>query len=115
MKKPKVDIWDFLPPEANRAIDELGYSLLAAHGYDVTSADTNKAKRHDLKEAMKSKGEELRHAVFVDPQTGKILFWFELLQGSVLVERSRALQFVPIAKGEADGEGTDQAGPAPSA
>ena len=38
-----------------------------------------------------------------DPESGKILFWFELHRGGVLVERSRALQFVPSAKGETDG------------
>ena len=107
MKKRKLDIWDLLPPEASRAIDELGYSLLAAHGYDVTAADTDKAKRHALKVAMKAKGEELRHGTFVDPEAGKILFWFEFLQGGILMERSRAIQFVPVVKGEADGEGTD--------
>lgn len=102
-KKKKVNIWDLLPPEANRAIDDLGYALLAAHGYDVADANTSKAKRHDLKETMRAKGEELRHATLVDPESGKILFWFELHRGGVLVERSRALQFVPSAKGEADG------------
>ena len=114
-KKRKIDIWDLLPPDANRAIDELGYALLEKHGYDVTAADTDKAKHREVKEAMKAKGEELRHSTFFDPETGKILFWFELVRGGELVERTKALQFVPIVKGEADGEGTDQAGPAPSA
>jgi len=115
MRKRKVEIWDLLPLEANRAIDELGYSLLLKHGYDVADADASKAKRHDLKEEMKARGEELCHATLVDPKTGKILFWFELVRGGELLERTKALQFVPIVKGDADGEGTDQAGPAPSA
>lgn len=109
MKKRKLNIWDLLPPEANRAIDELGYTLLLKHGYDVAEADASKAKRHDLKEAMKARGEELCHGTFVDPETGKILFWFELHRGGELVERSRAIKFLPIAKGEENGKGTSQA------
>ena len=113
-KKKKIEIWDLLTEEANKQIDELGYAFLAEHGYDVSEANVSKAKRHDINEALKANGEELRHGVLVDTDTNKILFWFELHRNGEMVARSRAIQFVTV-KGDADGEGTSQTGSAPSA
>lgn len=108
MRKKKIEIWDLLPPEANRAIDELGYSFLAENGYDVANASTSKAKLQALKDAMKAKKEELRHVAFIDSEANKILFSFRLHRCGICVKKSKALQFVLVSEGEEDGKRKNQ-------
>ena len=107
----KVDIFDLLPEEAMKAIDELGYNFLAEMGYDTTRAIESKTQRTKLKKEMRVKGEELRYAGAVDHETKAILVWFELWKGKDRIATSRGIKLLPKASegGEDGGEGS-QAG-----
>lgn len=41
----KIDIFDLLPEEANRQVDEIGYGFLKENGYDVEGAVESKEKQ----------------------------------------------------------------------
>lgn len=103
----KIDIFDFLPKEAMKAIDELGYNFLAERGYDTTRATESKTQRTKLKKALRVNGEELRYAGAVDNETKAILVWFELWKGKERIATSQGIKFLPKPSegGDNGGEG----------
>lgn len=95
MTKKVVDIFDLLPPEAFAGIDNLGYSFLKEHGYDVEGAAESEEKRKEIKKALKENGEELRYFGAFDRDTGAILIWYELYKGDLKIASSQGLKFLP--------------------
>ena len=93
-KKKQIDIFDILTPEANRAVDELGYSFLQENGYDTTEAINSPSKREEIKKAMEANGDELHYHSAINSDTKAILVWFEIHREGKQIARSRGLKFV---------------------
>ena len=101
-KAKKPDIMDLVilqGAEAVKAVDELGWSFLAGHGYDVAGWDsedeaTAKAAHDRVAVAMKERGESLVYHGAVDDTTPRFSFWYTLRHGRREISRSRVLQFV---------------------
>lgn len=92
-KKKELDILDILPPEAIRAIDNLGYTFLKSQGYDTEGAAESEAKRKEIKKALKKDGKELFYRGAVDKETKAILFWYEVVAEGKCVARSQGIKF----------------------
>ena len=108
MTKKVVDIFDLLPPEAFAGIDNLGYSFLKEHGYDVEGAAESEEKRKEIKKALKENGEELFYFGAFDKDTRAILVWYELYREKERVAISSGLKFLPKpSEGEENGEGRE--------
>ena len=109
-KTKKPDIMDLVimqGAEAVKAVDELGWSFLAGHGYDVAGWDsedevTAKAAHDRVAVAMKECGESLAYHGAIDDASPRFAFWYTLRHGRREIARSRVLQFV---QREADKEG----------
>ena len=107
-KAKKPDIMDLVilqGPEAVKAVDELGWSFLTAHGYEVTGWDsedeeTARAAHDRVAVAMKERGEELAYHGAVDDASPRFIFWYTLRRGKQEIAKSRVLQFVQREKGE---------------
>ena len=97
-EKRELDVFDLLPSEAFRSIDELGFSFLSERGYDTTDAIESEEKRMELKTALEANGEELRYFGAFDNETGAILVWYELYRGEERLAVSRGLKFLPREK-----------------
>ncbi len=95
MKKRKIDIFDMLPEEANRKIDELGYSFLSAQGFNADGAIESEPKQIEIGRELKRQGKELRYVGMVDKTKGAILVWFELYQGKKKIAVSQGIKFMP--------------------
>ena len=112
-KAKKPDIMDLVilqGAEAVKAVDELGWSFLAGHGYDVAGWDsedeaTAKAAHDRVAVAMKERGESLVYHGAVDDASPRFAFWYTLRHGRREIARSRVLQFVQREK-DKGGEGT---------
>ena len=103
--KKEIDIFDLLPPEAAKPIDELGYSFLKSQGYDVSGVKKSYKRRSRLRQAMKKRGEELGYRAAIDEETRGILIWFELYRGGERVAVSQGIKFLPKREREVNGEG----------
>ena len=108
--KKEIDIFDLLPPEANKAIDKLGYSFLNSQGYNVTGATKSYKRRSRLKDALKKRGQELRYRSTIDKEQKSILVWFELYKGEERIAVSQGIKFLPKER-EADGAEQNQERP----
>lgn len=112
-KAKKLDIMDLVilqGPEAVKAVDELGWSFLTAHGYEVTGWDsedeeTARAAHDRVAVAMKERGEVLAYHGAVDDASPRFIFWYTLRRGKQEIAKSRVLQFVQREK-DKEGEGT---------
>lgn len=93
--KKAIDIFDLLPSDAAKPIDELGYSFLKSRGYDVSGVSKSYKRRSRLKDAMKKRGEELRYCGAVNQETKGILVWFELYKGEERIAVSQGIKFLP--------------------
>ena len=93
--KKEIDIFDLLPPEASKSVDELGYSFLKSQGYNVVGVGKSYKRRSRLKQAMKKRGEELGYLAAIDKETRGVLVWFELYRGGEKIAVSRGLKFLP--------------------
>ena len=49
----KIEIFDLLPEEAMKAIDNLGYKFLESRGYDTARAAESKSQMTKLKKALR--------------------------------------------------------------
>ncbi len=105
--KRERDIFDFLPPEANKAIDKHGYAFLKAQGYPWR-------KERKLKKELHRQGRELRYCYTLNEN--KIVFWFELYSGETIIAKSEGIKFV-MQGGENAGQegGGSEEGPSPFA
>ncbi|MBQ3063976.1 MAG: hypothetical protein IJC99_04160 [Clostridia bacterium] len=107
-KQKKPDIMDLVilaGPEAVRSVDELGWSFLAAHGYDVAGwndEDENvaKAAQERVAAALSERGESLCYHGAVDDSSPRFIFWYTLRRGRHEVARSTVLQFRQAPEGE---------------
>ena len=107
-KRKKPDIMDLVilaGPEAVRQVDELGWSFLALHGYDVTgwdSEDENAARDAQARVAavLAERGESLCYHGAVDNSSPRFIFWYTLRRGRHEVARSTVLQFRQATEGE---------------
>lgn len=107
-KKRKIDILDILPPEAIKAVDELGYKFLASRDYDVEGAIESKEKRKELKKALEANGETLRYVGGVDKENKTILVFYEIIKDGKRIATSEGLKFIPIIpEGGQSGEGRE--------
>ncbi len=106
-KKRKMDILDVLPPEAIKAVDELGYKFLASRGYDTEGAIESKEKRKELKEALKTNGEVLQYVGGFNKEDKTILVFFEILKDGKRIATSEGIKFIPNVSGGEDGEGRE--------
>lgn len=88
-----VDIFSLLPKEAHAAIDAHGYEFLKMQGYDVRGVKKSYKRRARLKDALKKRGEELRHCAAIDSDTKAILVWFVLYREEIIA-RSTGLKFI---------------------
>lgn len=100
--KKEIDIFDLLPPEANKAIDELGYSFLNSQGYNVTGATKSYKRRARLKDALKKRGQELRYRSAIDKEQKSILVWFELYRSGKRIAVSQGIKI--LQREEKNGE-----------
>lgn len=103
MGNREIDIFDLLPEDANKQIDELGYNFLSEQGYDTRNAIESNSKRTKLKKELKKQGRELLYQSAINKETKAILFWFELREGDKIIATSKGLKFVP--KPSEGGEG----------
>lgn len=99
----KIDILDLLPPEAFKAVDKLGYELLAEYGYDVEGAEGSAAKQDKLRQALRKNGEELRYSGAIDDKTGAILVWYEIYKNGRRATTGRGIKFLS-AKEKSNGK-----------
>ena len=105
-KKKRPDIMDLVVlagAAAVRQVDELGFSFLAEHGYDVTGwdsrePDTAKEVQARLAAAMEERGETLCYHGAVDDASPRFIFWYTLRRGKQEIAKSRVLQFVQREK-----------------
>lgn len=102
----KIEIFDLLPEEAMKAIDNLGYKFLESRGYDTTRAAESKSQMTKLKKALRVNGEELRYAAAIEKETKAILIWFELYRGKERVATSEGIKFMPKPS-EGGGNGSE--------
>ena len=106
--KREVEIFDMLPSEVMKKLDEDGYSLLRAHGYDTSGAAKSYKRRARLKTAMKKRGEELRYCSAVERESKSILIWFELYKGEERIAKSRGIKIMcKETEGGTYGEGNN--------
>lgn len=103
MAKKEIDIFDLLPEDAIKQIDELGYKFLSEQGFDTRNAIESSSKRTKLKKELKKQGKELLYQSAINKETKAILFWFELREGEKTIATSQGLKFVP--KPSEGGEG----------
>lgn len=100
--KKKPDIMDLVMlagPEAVKRVDELGWSFLAEHGYDVTGWDSEddgvaKAAHERVADQLSERKEKLYYHGGVDDAPPQFIFWYTLRHGRREVARSTVLQFV---------------------
>lgn len=102
--KKEIDIFDLLPPEANKAIDKLGYDFLKSRGYNVKGVAKSYKRRARLKDAMKKRGEELRYRDVIDKEQKSIIIWFELYRDYELIARSQGIKFIQKERDDYDAE-----------
>lgn len=108
VKKRKMDILDILPPEAIKAVDELGYKFLSSRGYDAEGAMESKEKRKEIKKALKANGETLQYVGCIDKENKIILVFYEIIKDGKRIATSEGLKFVPtIPEGGQSGEGRE--------
>ena len=111
MAKRKIDVFDLLPEEANRQIDELGYGLLKDNGYQVDGARDSEEKQREIKKQLQKDKRTLTYAAMIDKETKAILIWFELLdEKKECIARSKGIKFLPKEGGE-NGEEESQERP----
>lgn len=104
-KKRKIDIFDLLPEEAMKAIDQIGYDFIASKGYDTEGATESENKRKAIKKSLQADKKELSYRGAVDKDSGAILIWFELKIGDS-IERSQGIKF--LQKPSEGGGGEDE-------
>lgn len=101
-KKKRHDIMDLVMlagAKAVKAVDELGWSFLAAQGYDVTGwdgEDENAAKTVQKRviEEMQARGENLVYHGVIDNEAPRFAIWYALRRGKKEIAKSAPLQFV---------------------
>ncbi len=103
MAKKEIDIFDLLPEEAIKKVDEIGYNFLSEQGFDTTGAAESNSKRTKIKKELKKQGKELFYKGAVDKETKAILIWFELYKGEEKIATSQGVKFLP--KPSEGGEG----------
>lgn len=106
----KIDIFDLLPEEANKQVDEIGYGFLKENGYDVEGAIESKEKQAEIKKALAKDGKRLTYFSMIDKDTKAILIWFELYQGKERIATSKGIKFLPLEGGQ-NGERENQERP----
>lgn len=94
-KQKETGILDFLPAEATKAIDELGYKFLAEQGYSVEGAIESRPKRMAIRREMKKRKEELYVRSAINKSNGAVLVWYELFREGQRVTSSRGLKILP--------------------
>lgn len=107
-KQKKFDMMDLVilaGPEAVRSVDELGWSFLSLHGYDVTGWDSEdenvaKAAQERVAAVLTERGESLCYHGAVDDGSPRFIFWYTLRRGRHEVARSTVLQFRQAPDGE---------------
>ena len=107
-KQKKPDIMDLVilaGPDAVKAVDELGWSFLDLHGYDVTGwndEDENvaKATQERVAATLQERGESLCYHGAIDDSSPRFAFWYTLRRGRHEVARSTVLQFRQAPEGE---------------
>lgn len=107
-KQKKPDIMDLVilaGPEAVKAVDELGWSFLSAHGYDVAGWDSEdeaveKAAWERIRAALLDRGEGLAYHGAVDDASPRFIFWYTLRRGRREVAKSKILEFRQKPTGE---------------
>lgn len=100
-KRRKSDIMDLVTlagPEAVRQVDELGYSFLAAQGYDVVGWDsedevTAREARERIMAALEVRGEWLVYHGGIDDTAPRFAFWYTLRRGRRQIAASRVILF----------------------
>lgn len=97
-----VDIFDLLPAEAHKRIDELGYKLLADNGYNVAGAAEDEVIRKAISEEMVKRDEYLTYVSAIDSDNGNILIWFKLFRNTELIAESQGIKFIQ-SEGDNDG------------
>lgn len=95
MAKKEIDIFDLLPEEAIKKVDEIGYTFLSEQGFDTKGAAESNSKRAKLKKELKKQGKELFYRSAVDKETKAILIWFELCKGGETIATSQGIKFLP--------------------
>ena len=103
MGKREIDIFDLLPEEAIKKVDEIGYQFLSEQGFDTKGAAESDSKRAKIKKELKKQGKELFYRGAVDKETKAILVWFELYKGKEKIATSQGIKFLP--KPSEGGEG----------
>lgn len=98
-----LDIFDFLPQEVNERIDDMGYELLKANGYNTNGVKTSSRKRNKLKKALLKDKKRLVYFTMIEKETGNILFWFELKKEKEIIAKSQVF-CLKQAKGGENGE-----------
>lgn len=92
--KREVEIFEFLPEEVSKNLDEVGYSFLKSQGYNTAGVTKSYKRRARLKRDMKNRGEELRYYYAVDKETKSIFIWFELYKGEERIAKSQGIKFI---------------------
>ena len=95
MAKKEIDIFDLLPEEAIKKVDEIGYNFLSEQGFDTKGAAESNSKRTEITKELKKQGKKLFYKGAVDKETKAILIWFELYKGKDKIATSQGIKFLP--------------------
>ena len=99
-KKRKIDILDFLPEEAMKVFDELGYAFLQENGYDTKGAEKSEKRRYEIAKQLKKEEIEFCYNGAIDKETQNILVWYTLKFKDGTVKKSKFLKLIPKQNSE---------------